>query len=272
MSEDVQTPEQPAVEQTPAQPVETTAPSFRDTFKSKVGDEAFASFEKYGDDDSFVNGILSAQSMIGKKGDIPAEDATPEQRKEFWDKLGGADIKLAVPELGEEFGDLAAELTETYGGITQRIQEIAAEEYGKAANLPELIQSVMGRYLQEDALAVKQGQADNAAQTQEQFNKLAVEVGLAPEALKSTVEGVMAKYGWDSNTSVTKALYTLAKETAESTTLKDAVLTNTQEGLDAQIAEISASDEYLRQEGPQHDLAIEKLKKLWDKKLELEKG
>ncbi len=272
MSEEVQTPEQPAAEQTPAQPVEVATPSFRDAFKEKVGDEAFKSFEKYADDDSLANGIMSAQSMIGKKGDIPAEDATPEQRKEFWDKLGGSDIALTAPEFGEEFGDLAAELKESYGGITQRIQEIAAEEIGNAKNVPELIQNIMGKYLQEDALAVKQSQADNAAQTQEQFNKLAVEVGLAPEALKSTVEGVMAKYGWDGTTSVTKALYTLAKETSESTTLKDAVLTNTQEGLDTQIAEISASDEYLRQEGPQHDLAIEKLKKLWEKKLELEKG
>ena len=147
-----------APETTPTEaPAETQAPSFRDSFKEKVGEDAFKSFEKYTDDDSLVNGIKAAQSMIGKKGDIPAEDAAEDAYQEFWGKLGSDKIDLKAPELGEEFGDLAGDLKETYGGITARIQEIAKEQIGKSKNLPDIIQNVLGQYLAEDAEATRLG-------------------------------------------------------------------------------------------------------------------
>ena len=78
----------------------------------------------------------------------------------------------------------------------------------------------------------------------------------------------MAKYGWDAETSVTKALYTLAKETAESTTLKDAVLTNTQEGIQTQLDNAYLELKELP-DGAAYDMKMDKIRGLIKKQAEM---
>ncbi|RLI52550.1 MAG: hypothetical protein DRP09_17660, partial [Candidatus Thorarchaeota archaeon] len=82
---------EPIVEPTVNQAVE--APTLRESFLAAVPEEKRGAFEKYKDDASLVDGVLTAQSMIEKKGDIPPENASPEEVAEFWGKLGAGEIK-----------------------------------------------------------------------------------------------------------------------------------------------------------------------------------
>jgi len=252
------------------QSTETTTPSLRDVFAEKLGDN-FKSFEKYKDDDSLINGIMSAQQMIGKKGDIPAEDADDETKAEFWKKLGfGDDMDIELPEFGEEFGDLANQLPEYYGGIKDQILEIAKDVIPKSGNVNEMLNGIMSEFVKRDAEATKQQQMENTKAQKELLEKVAAKNGLTAEQLGSKTEEIMKRQGWDNNTHFTEVLLEFAKMTDNSTELKDAYLHNTSEGIDQQIAEISASDEYLRESGPKHDLAVKKVRELLEKKQKFE--
>ena len=249
-------------------PAPVDAPTLRDTFKAKVGDDAFKSFEKYSDDDSLVNGILSAQSMIGKKGDIPAEDADAETYKEFWGKLGSENIKIDPIELGDEFGAITQDLKDVYGGITESIQDIAKEEIAQSKNIPDLMNRIVGRYLKEDAERARLGAVEQKEASEKQFAATAGKTGLSTDQLKAVNEEVIKQNGWDESTSIAEVLYTLSKATTNSNTMKEAHLNNTNEGLDAQIQSITASGD-LDTIGPKHDIALKKKKDLLRKKAEL---
>jgi len=249
---------------------EASTPSLRDMFAEKLGDN-FKSFEKYKDDESLINGIMSAQQMIGKKGDIPAEDADDATKAEFWKKLGfGDDMDIELPEFGEEYGDLANQLPEYYGGIKEQILEIAKDVIPKSGNVNEMLNGIMNEFVKRDAEATRQREAENMKSQKEMLEKVASKNGLTPDQLGAKTEEIMKRQGWDNDTHFTEVLLEFAKMTDNSTELKDAYLHNTGEGIDQQIAEISASDEYLRESGPKHDLAVKKVRELLEKKQKFE--
>jgi len=222
-----------------AEAVETTdsakSGDWYESFKSSLGEEERKSIEKYKDGDSFKKGTFSAFSMIGKKGDIPAEDAPDEVRSAFWNKLGADKVSaVEIPDFGEEYGDLGAELKEYYGGVSEKIAEIAKGIAGSAKSVPDLLNKVMQEFIKDDAENARVARLEQTKQMKEQFEKVAKKSGLSVEQLNQEVEQVKAKYGWGNDTSIAELLLTLAKETSNTNTLKDAHLNNTSEGLEQQ--------------------------------------
>lgn len=245
--------------------------SLVEMFRSKAPEGAKMGWlDNMKDDDSLVKTAFAAQSLIGKKGDIPAEDADDATKAEFWKKLGSDELDIALPEFGEEFGDTAQGLTEYYGGIKDKVLEIAKDVIPKSGNVNEMLGGIINEFVKQDAEASRLGELETRTQIEEATKNVAAKAGITVEQLQSQNKEVLDRYGWGNETQISEMLLTLAKETSNMNTLKEAHLNNTAEGLDAQIAEISASDNYLRAEGPQHDLAVNKLKDLWKKKLDIE--
>jgi len=267
VTDTVTAPVEESATQAEATPV---APSLRDAFAEKLGDD-FKSFEKYKDDESLINGIMSAQQMIGKKGDIPAEDADDETKAEFWKKMGLSDeMDITLPEFGEEFGDLANQLPDYYGGIKDQILEIAKDVIPKSGNVNEMLNGIMNEFVKRDADATRIREAENMAAQKDMLEKVAAKNGISADQLSAKTEEIMNRQGWSNETHFTEVLLEFAKMTENSTELKDAHLHNTTEGLDTQIRELSASDEYLRMTGPKHDIAVSKVRELLNKKAQLE--
>lgn len=259
----------PVVETAPvAEATETKATETKvdwyEQFKGSLDDKARKSIEKYKDGDSFKNGVFSAFSMIGKKGDIPAPDADEKTKVEFWNKLGADKIELGVPELGEEYGDLGGQLKEYYGGINKRILEIAKGVIPKSGNINEMLSGIVKEFIARDAEATLERERATKAQAQETLAKVAARAGLTPDKLMKTNEEVVKKYGWTNETTIPEILYTLARETSNSTELKDSYLHNTGEGLQAQIDEINRSG-VLDTTGPKKDAALARKKELMKK-------
>ncbi len=274
MSELTPTPEPtptPAPEPTPQPeptPEPTPTPSLRDSFKEKVGDDVFKSFEKYADDDSLVNGIVAAQKMVGKKGDIPAEDADDETKAEFWKKLGSDKLDIALPEFGEEFGDTAQQLGEYYGGIKDKVLEIAKDVIPKSGNVSEMLSGIISEFVKQDAEASRLSSIEANAEAEKAFAVVAGKTGLSVDQLKATNEEIIKQNGWTNETHIAEVLYALSKATSNSSVMKDAHLNNTNEGLDAQIESIVASGD-LDTIGKKHDIALAKKTALLKKKAEI---
>jgi len=257
----------PVEETAPVATEEAVTPSFRDAFKEKAGED-FKSFEKYGDDESLLNGILAAQKMIGKKGDIPAEDADDEAKAEFWKKLGSDKLEIAIPAFGEEFGDTAQGLTEYYGGIKDKVLEIAKDVIPKSGDVNEMLGNIINEFVKQDAEASRLGELETRTQIEDATKAVAAKAGITVDQLQAQNKEVLDRYGWGNETQISEMLLTLAKETSNTTTLKDAHLHNTSEGLDAQIADITASGD-LDTIGKKHDIALAKNVTLLKKKAEL---
>lgn len=256
------------VEQTQTQTQTQEAPKalgIREGLMAKLPKEKTKWLEKYKDDEATVNGIMSAVEMLGKKGDIPKEDATPEAFKEFWSKLGADKVELKTPEFGAEFGDLGGQLKEYYGSVNAKVAEILKNEIGTAKNIPDLFNKVMSKFIADDAEATRLRETETKKQMQEAFQKVAVKSGLSTDQLKAMNDEVVKKYGWDDSTSFAEVLLTLAKETSNSNIIKDSFANNTSQGLEMQLAEIVTSDDYLHSSGPKHDMAVQKARALMDK-------
>ncbi len=261
------TPEPTPQQEAPQTSEPTQATSLRDVFAEKLGDN-FKSFEKYKDDDSLINGIMSAQQMIGKKGDIPPEDADDETKREFWNKLGADQVDLGVPEFGDEYGDLGKTLKDYYGEVNSKIVEIAKDVIPKSGNVNEMLNGIVGRFIEEDAKNTLEQQAQAKAEAQESFKKVAAKAGLSTEKLMQTNNEVIKKYGWDDDTTIPEILYTLARETSNSKEYQESRLHNTSEGLQAQIDEINQSG-ILLENGAKAEAALKKKKELMKKMEEI---
>ena len=250
------------------------APSLLEAFKPHVPEDKQAWFGNFKDDAGLKNTIFSLVEMAGKKGDIPAEDASPEKLAEFWGKLGASNVKPGEYQYGEEFGDLAPALSEQHGQIDQKITELFNAAVKDSRSLPEIKEKVLKGYLASEAEAMKQEAVKAESEAKERFHKMAVEYGLSEEQLNGTLKGVFSRLGLKDDVPQEEALirmaHAFAKATTDTKTLESAHLHNTNEGLDMQIQEISLSDEYLCQTGPKHDAAVEKLTSLLTKKEKLQ--
>lgn len=251
-----------------ATPVETKQQSSSPDLKALILDglapEDQKMFEKYKDGTSIKNGVIAAMKMVGKKGDIPSEDAPDEVRSEFWNKLGADKIAITPPEFGQEFGDLGAQLKEYYGGVAGKVAEIAKTVIPKSKNVGEMLNGIMAEFIKQDAEASRLKEVEVKQQMEKAFSDVARKTGLSVDELKRTNDEVIKRYGWNDQTSFAEILATLAKETTNSNTMRDAHLNNTNEGIEMQISQLLASDEYLHMEGPAHDLAVAKMRKLCD--------
>lgn len=262
-----------------AEAVETTdsakSGDWYESFKSSLGEEERKSIEKYKDGDSFKKGTFSAFSMIGKKGDIPAEDAPDEVRSAFWNKLGADKVTaVEIPDFGEEYGDLGAELKEYYGGVSEKIAEIAKGVAGSAKSVPDLMNKVMQEFIKDDAEDARVARLEQTKQMKERFETVAKKAGLSVDQLNQEVAQVKAKYGWGNDTSIAELLLTLAKETSNTNTLKDAHLNNTSEGLDTQFEHENAVLIDMAKKnviGVEYDTQLAKVQKLIGKISEMQK-
>ncbi len=281
MSEEVTDTAPETTETAPAETTETTqevstAQSLLDVFKSKAPEGAPTGWlEKIKDEDSLVKTVYAAQSLIGKKGDIPAEDAPDEVRQEFWNKLGADKVApLDLPDFGEEFGDMGAELKEYYGGISEKVAEIAKTVAPTSKNVPDLMNKVLESFIKEDAEAARVAKFEQQKQMKEQFETVAKKAGLSTDQLNQEIEQVKGKYGWDDSTSIAELLLTLAKETSNSNTLQDAHLNNTMEGLDSQFEHENAVLIDMAKKnvsGVEYDSQLAKVQKLMEKISNLQK-
>lgn len=249
---------------------EEAKPSLLAALKALTPAEKSKWLEKYKDDQSAFNGIMSAQEMLGKKGDIPKEDSDESVFKEFWGKLGADKIELTTPDLST-LGGNTEELSEYYKGISGKLGEIAKEVVPSAKNIPDMLNKVFSRFAEEDAKAQIE-----AAKEQEKINNqligdLVKKTGIPKDEISRMSEEVVSRYGWNENTTKYEVFMELAKATTNSSTMQDAYLHNTNEGLQNQIDEISRSDEYLRMDGPKHTAAVSKVTELLKRQQELKK-
>lgn len=264
MSEEVVDTAPEATETAPTETTTTEAPqSTKDWLASNAPEGAKTDWlNKYDSDESLAKGIYAAQQMIGKKGDIPAEGATPEEYQEFWGKLGANDMEIKAPELGEEFGDARQELGDYYGGIAEQVNAIAKEEIASATSVPDLLNKIVGRFIAEDSKMTLENQIESSKSLEDQFKAVAAKTGMTPDGLKQSNSEVINRMGWNDETTIHEIIHEFNKVTTNSKTLQEAHLNNSHEGLDAQIAQISASDVYLRETGPKHDLAVKEMNRL----------
>ena len=195
--------------------------------------------EKYQDDAGLFNGIQSAQEMLGKRGDIPSENSTPEQVQEFWNKQGMAEFEVKATEFGEEYGDDALGLNEMYGSIAGKIGTIVKEESGKSKNMSELVQNVVSRYIAEDSKALLESGVTAKQETQvalgKRFDEVARVNNLTHDQLVNKANEVMGRYGFDGNTPAEQLLLTISQATDGGLSFKGGALNTTSEGIDTQL-------------------------------------
>ena len=252
-------------------PAENTGGDWYSSFKEGLGENELKAIEKYQDGDSFRKGAFSAFSMIGKKGDIPAEGSAPETYGEFADKLGfipSTDAKTYIDLDSETYGDSKAGLDEMYNGLVGNVMQKAIENF-RTNPSPEAFEKALIDVAMADAEASLQSQRDGQKQLTEQFNTTAARLGLSPEQLREAEGEVTKRFGWDENTNIHEILHTLAKTTSNSTTLQDAHLNNSQEGLQTQIdaLQIQLADSSVPE--AQHKINLNKMMGLLERQASL---
>jgi len=250
---------------------EEIKPSLLAALKGMVPAEKAKWLEKYKDDQSALNGIMSAQEMLGKKGDIPKEDASPEAIKEFWGKLGADSIEIKGIELGEDFGGMKTGLEEYYKGVGGKLNEIAKQEISKAKNIPDMLNRIFSRFANEDAQGQLQASKEQAELDDKLIGKLAGKTGLSRDQIGKTYQETMQRYGWGDETTKYEVMLELAKNTTNSKVMQDSYLHNTSEGVQQQIDAIAISKEYLHEDGPAHTKAVQQMRELHGKMEEIQK-
>jgi hypothetical protein len=255
--------------------VTTEAPtsSLRDALSSHLGEgaEAPAWMGKYADDAALANGIFAGQSMIGKKGDIPSEGSAPEAYAEFADKMGFKPIegdKEYVSLSSERFGDSKAQLEPMYNQGIRQVMDKAIENF-RANPSPQAFEDALTEWANGDAEATIQSIIDGNKATSESFNSTAARMGLTPEQLAQSNEETAKRYGWTEGLDMNEVLYTLAKSTSNSTTLQDAHLNNTTEGLQAQVDELQIELQDRSVSAAQHEINLKKMKSLLERQGDL---
>jgi len=269
MSEEVVVDTAPA-SATPA-PAEPTAPStaLRDAMTANLpeGQDAPAWMGKYGDDISLFNGIMSQASMVGKKGDIPQEGATPEAFGEFGDKLGwkeSSEVEAHINLDAEKYGDSKADLDAAYNGaihgVANQIMANLRENPSRESVVKALVDFSKG-----DAEQTLLNQTEGQKARAEQLSAFAASKGLTPEALTQSQTELMAREGWDDSTTIHEVMHAYASKISNSQTLQDAQLHNTTEGLEEQmkVLRIELNDVTVKPE--QHKINLEKMKALQER-------
>jgi len=250
---------------------QTSEASWFDGFKGSLSEEEAKSFEKYKDGDSLKKGTLSAFSMIGKKGDIPAEGSAPETYGEFADKLGFT--PLAEPQSfieldGDKWGDQKGGMEEMYNGAGNSVINKAIENF-RSNPSPQAFIDAVKEYITEDAESTFLQQADGNKAMQEQFKQVADKSGLSTEALKQGNDEVIKRMGWDDSTTIHEIIHEFNKFTTNSQTLQEAHLHNTTEGIDQQIRELDVMLNDRTVPDDQHKLNVARKQKLLQKQWEV---
>jgi hypothetical protein len=147
--------------------------------------KASAMWEKFkgGDVGNFLKSMTEQQKYLGKRGDIPAEDASPEEVAEFWGKLG-------VPAEASEY---MVDMPEGYQPSEEALQAI--KEAGKTANLTKEQFAKNSKMLLEfDANKAKAEQEAIQAKEQEGVELLEKEWGEQAEQMIHAVRSMQKVY------------------------------------------------------------------------------
>lgn len=283
MSEEVvapvatEVPATPAVE-TPVTPApvtpEVSKTAILESLRGKVPAEHAKWLEKYKDDDGVVKGILSAQEMIGKKGDIPADDATPEQKAEFAKKLGADklifDKDKETIEFDPKYGDKGKEYSAAYGELVSDFMANLADKFGKNPSMATIKEAVLD-FVKVDAEKLYNNEQAMITIFNEQLKTVAGKNGLTVDQLKTANSEVMAKYGFNNETPVIEILHTLAKETAGSTTMKGSTVPNTPAGVTTRLSTIMQDNDFWNktpENSAKHDALVKEYQELSLKKVD----
>jgi len=272
MNEEAVTKESPASESDTTQEA-ASSPSMLDSLKNGAPEDKQKWLNTFTDDKGLANSIFSMVEMTGKKGDIPAADASDEQKAAYLEKvIGGDPDKSGVefsPELTERLGDHAKASMEEFNGFRESSLTLFREELSKTPNdIVGAYDRAFDRFAEADIIRQLENATEAQAAQEQALKEVAAKVGLAPEKLVATQKEVMGKFGWDETTTAMEVLHKLAEVTSDSTTLKESRLNSTQ-GLQVQIDELRATDEF-RQDGPKHALAVQKMTRLLKQQFELE--
>ena len=218
-------PAAPATEPTP-----TSYENFGQFIDQYAGDEYkdAGTWGKFRDTDpaTALKAIVDMDRYTGKKGDIPQEGATPEELADFAKKLGfeGSDepqayVELDAGKFGDQKSDLEGMYNEGINGIMQAAMANFAEDPSPAAFAKALTD-----WAQNDANSSVTNELENQAAAQQQATEVAQKLGITPDVMTKMNDEVVAKYGWNADTSIHEVLNTLAKETTNSNTLKESLV------------------------------------------------
>lgn len=212
-------------------------------FREAAGEDA-RYLDKYKDADSAKKGILSAFQMVGKKGDIPKDDAPDTERAEFWNKLGADKIDIKIPEFGDEYGDLKGQLGEYYSGVANEIVEIAKDVIPKSKGINDAIAAIVSEFAKRDGERTLKSQVESTRMTEENIAGTAKKLGLSVDELKRANQEVIDRFGWNDKTSFAEVLQELHKATFNSPVMQQAYMNNTNEGLRLQMEELKTDPDW----------------------------
>lgn len=248
------------------------APKFGDFLQYAPEDYKDAgTWEKFKDADmgTALKAIVDMDRYVGKKGDIPGEDAGEEARAEFAKKLGfevGEEPQTYIELGAEEFGDDASGLADMYNnGIHDAMGRIA-QAFAQNPTMEGVAQGLR-EWAMNDAQATKAGQLESQQAMEQQAAEVASKLGLTPDAMSQMNQEVMKARGWDNNTTIHEVLNTFARETTNTNTMKQA-LNSTPAGKQARMDEIMNHPDFFGG-GPEYQKLVGEYNKLFD---ELNKG
>lgn len=181
MSENIlnqETTSAPAEAAAPAQSTETTQASTSDvSFLDSLPEDirAEASLQSFKDAGSLAKSYVNAQKLIGSSIRIPAEDASPEAKAEFFNKLQGIDGVIVKPTSDEGKQEFFNKLGRPEDKEGYKLQELISDELMQAPGVLEEIDSFkdMAHEIglnKEQAEALVKMRLQTVEQSQEQYN------------------------------------------------------------------------------------------------------
>jgi len=245
-----------------------------ESLRGKVPAEQAKWLEKYKDDDGVIKGILSAQEMIGKKGEIPDENATPEQKAEFAKKIGADSLVFdkdkETIEFDPKYGEKGKEYSQAYGELVSEFMSNLSTKFGEKPTLATIKEAVLD-FVKADAEKVWQNEQAMTETFNKQMTDVSAKYGLSVDQVKTANTEVMARFGFTNETPIVEILHTLAKETSGSTTMKGSTVPNSPAGVTNRLSAIMQDKNFwdrTTENAQQHDALVKEYQELSLKKVD----
>lgn len=222
--------------------------------------------DKYQSPEEAIKGLVNAQEKLGKKGlPVPDENASDEEKQEFRQSALKA---LGLPDDPSEYEWSPPEEVE----LDSEKHEEAKQKLHELGLTKDQFQGVMDLYAGEIQNSVEQAQQNQEQERKETTEALREEWGdefdkrldrAQKQIQKAGLGERLKELGLGNNKEVLKMFEQAARATSEDS-LEGR---QTQKGIDQQINDLKASDEYKNVRHPQHQKAVDQLQELYKQKV-----
>ena len=260
MSEEAttETTEQTEASTQEAQTTETTTTQEATTEVSKTGllemlrsslpEDKLSTIGSIKDDESLVKSWLYMTELRGKKSDIPAEDATPEQKAEFAAKFGVDKIKFDPEteniEFDPKYGETGKEYNDAYKPHLKEVLDSVYDKFSKNPS-PSAFKEAALEFIKADAERVWQAEIEAKKASDEQLKQSAAKNGLSVPQYQAVIKEGMDRGGYTLETPVSQILHDYAKLTSGSTTIKGSTVPNSPAGITSRLSAINNDPDFM---------------------------